>query len=284
MIGTFLEQGLPCSKMNLMGGARTYYFRKIMLFLLSFWLCNANLLAQGCDFMPGDVALVANGDNSNPFYKTDYFIVDSSNDSILQVNTLPHFANLTKGAYKVYAVNYKIRDSILNLEAGKFFSDIKSDCLDFSDPYVFSVCTNPNLSSIETSDLELCADGTKLSISDSIIVMDGDGSKDTFSLNASIVNSPDLFKDSLDVDLSSFIGLQKNYSAPVLMVSGIKSPSQLQAILRAIHFYSNSSVPGVRVIEFEVLDGQNKSNAQSRKIHVFPLPGQPIQIFRKKKN
>ena len=228
------------------------------------------------------VILTANDESNNPFYSTQYFVIDGLNDSILQVNLIPHFQNLTKGNYKAYAVNYKTRDSIFNLEKGKVISEIQSNCLTLSIPFSFSVCATPTLSNLETSNLELCADGTQLLLTDSLIPMDEDGALDTFSIIATILESPDLVNDYLSVDLAAYPTIQQSLNRPALLIEGINSLTQVQAILRTIYFYSNSMQGGNRTIQFQISDGKNESNTLSRMIIVLPLPDQPVGIFRKK--
>ena len=107
---------------------------------------------------------------------------------------------------------------------------------------------------------------------------------DTFSIIATISESPDLTNDFLAVDLSIFIDLQEDYTAPTLTIQQIRSPMQVQAILRAIYFYSNSTITGNRIITFKVFDGLVESNTLAQEIEVIPLPNAPIQIYRKRGN
>lgn len=265
-----------------------FWFRKTIItkfFTLGIllWLFPLNnLLAQNCDYLSGDVLLNASQSINTPFYDTRYFIIDSASDSILQVNLLPQFTNLEKGTYAAYAVTYKSSDSIFNLGQGHLLQDITSNCMDLSNPYIFSVCFPPQLSNLENTNLEVCADETKLGLTDSINFQDEDGLLDTFSILVSIIESPDITNDFLEVDLGMFIGLQKTYTSPTLIIQHIRSPAQVQAILRAVHYYTNSTINGKRIISFQVSDGLTLSNSNYREILVSPLPQQPIQIFRKK--
>lgn len=245
-------------------------------------LIPSKVLAQGCDYLPGDIVLNANQAANTFAYNTLYFVINIANDSILQVDSLPRFSNLKKGMYGAYAVTYKIRDSIYNLAQGQVLRDINSNCMDVSSPYIFSVCAPPQLSNLEMMGLEVCANGTKLELTDSIDFKDADEHLDTFSVIVSILESPDPANDFLDIDLSLFIDLQKIYIPPTLVINNIRSPAQVQAILRAVHFYANSTVKGKRIISFQVSDGLTISDTLQRKISAFPLPLQPVQIFRQK--
>lgn len=253
----------------------------ISIFLSIYYLTS---FGQACDYLPGDVTLLEEGGQSSPFYNTSYFLVDITNDSILQVQSSPIFDNLKKGDFAAYAVNYKIRDSIANLAIGNLLQDIQSNCLALSPPFNFNVCAPPILSNIEAFNLTICADSTRIGVSDSIRFMDADENLDTFSIIISISQSPDISNDNLDVDISAFIGLSKNFMSPTLVVNNISSPSQVQAILRAIHFFSTSIIQGDRVLTVEVTDGKQNSNVLEREIIVNPLPQQVIQIFRKKED
>lgn len=241
-------------------------------------------MAQGCDYLPGNITLINSPDENNNFYTTTYFMVETNQDAIVQVNETPTFLNITRGFYEAYAVTYKTRDSIRNLEKGQYFENINSECLNFSAPYSFSVCAQPTLNNLEESQIEVCADNNStVNLTDSITVLDLDDALDTFSIFISIIESPDSSNDTLDVDLSPFIGLTKSFNAGRLEIHNVRSPLQVQAILRTTYFYSSSSVKGNRKIAFQVADGINLSNTPNREIIVTPLPTAPIQIFRKKK-
>lgn len=241
------------------------------------------LAAQNCDYLPGTVILNSSLNTNSSFYKTMYFIINTSNDSILQIAAQPNFTNLTRGTYAAYVVTYKVRDSIINLAIGHTLGDIAGICLAFSNPYVFKVCSPPQLSNLEITNLEVCADGTKIELTDSLNFIDNDNLLDTFSIIVSITGSPDLANDFLDVDLDIFIGLEKEYTAPTLIIRNIRSPMQVQTILRAIFFYTNG-LQGNRTISIQVIDGLAESTTLNRTILVSPLPNQSIQIFRKRGN
>lgn len=253
----------------------------ISLFLIGF---TSEISAQGCDYLPGAVILTQSP-NSNPtFYSTAFFIVEANQDTILQVNTTaPTFLNLKRGFYEAYAVTYKTRDSILNLEIGNALQNITSNCLSFSAPYAFSVCSPPMLDNLEDSSLEVCADNnTTIQLTDSLTFNDLDDGLDTFSLFISIIESPDVANDTLNVDLTPFTGLTKSFNAGQLIIQNVRSTLQTQAIFRAVYFYSSSKIKGNRKIEFQVADGISLSNTPNRTIIVSPLPTAPIQIFRKR--
>ncbi|MEM6318045.1 MAG: hypothetical protein AAF960_10265 [Bacteroidota bacterium] len=239
------------------------------------------LSAQNCDYLPGNVLLNASPDTNSSFYTTAYFIVNNANDSIVQVAAQPDFLNVRRGNYAAYAVTYKLRDSIFNLSTGQIVDSIRSLCLDFSNPYVFNVCSPPQLSNLEVVALEVCADGSKISLTDSLHFVDNDGLLDTFSIIATITESPAPIMDTLDVDISIFYGLSKTFITPTLTIRNIRSPMQVQAILRAIHFRTNGA-QGSRKISFRVFDGLVESASLSREITVTALPSQPIRIFRKR--
>lgn len=250
----------------------------VFLFLLPF-----HSKAQ-CNYSPGDVILQSSQVTNPTFYTTAYLLSSPIRDSILQVNTTPTFPNLKKGVYEAYAVTYKTRDSIFNLRSGRLLEEITSTCLDFSNPFVFSVCAQPQLQQLEERTLEVCADiNTQLKLTDSLTFEDADELLDTFSIFIQIIESPDRINDVLEVDLSPFTGLTQSYNNSILEINGVRSPLQVQAILRSVYFYSSSKIKGKRKIEFQVGDGINLSNAPNREINVSTLPAQPIQIFRKKK-
>jgi len=243
-----------------------------------------NLSAQGCDYLPGDITLNHSPDENNNFYTTVYFMIEINQNTIVQINEEPTFLNVSRGFYEAYAVTYKTRDSILNLVIGQSFENIISDCINFSAPFSFSVCAPPILSNLEESQLEVCADNSStVNLTDSLTFMDLDNALDTFFIFLSIIESPDAANDTLDVDLSPFIGLTKNFTAARLTIHNVRSPLQVQAILRATYFFSSSTVKGNRKIAFQVGDGINLSNMPNRAIIVAPLPTAPTQIFRKKK-
>ena len=110
-----------------------------------------NLLAQGCDYLPGDISLNHSEEVNSDFYTTDYFIIDINQKVIKQINSEPTFLNVKKGIYEAYAVTYKIGENILNFETGKQFDEINSICLSFSTPFLFSVCSQPILNNLEKS-------------------------------------------------------------------------------------------------------------------------------------
>lgn len=258
------------------------WFNKGLIFCL---LClPLQLVAQNCDYLPGDIALNSSQAINPTFYTTAYLLINPIQDSILQVNTQPIFLDLKKGIYKAYAITYKTRDTMLNLESGKLLEDITSNCFHLSLPFTFSVCAQPQLYNLEESIPEVCADGnTQIEITDSLNFKDADGLLDTFSIFISIIESPDSLNDVIDVDLSSFIGLTKSFSNSRLEIKNIRSPLQVKAILRAIYFYSTSKIAGNRKIAFQIGDGINLSNSPNREINVSILPPQPTKIFRKKK-
>lgn len=260
------------------------YCKGLVISCLCFFILPFYSIAQNCDYLPGSVILNNSPENNSTFYSTVYFLITANQDSIVQVNAKPEFLDLEKGYYEAYAVTYKTRDSIFNLESGNFFKDITSNCLNFSAPFALSVCSPPLLDNLEESKLEVCADiNTTLTLTDSLTFKDDDGMLDTFSILITIIESPDGLNDSLDIDLSPFIGLTKSYNSSRLEIHNIRSPSQVQAILRTVYFYSSSKINGNRKIEFQVSDGVNLSNTPNREIIVSPLPMQPIQIFRKKR-
>jgi len=258
----------------------------IFINIALFGLClPTNLAAQGCDYLPGDIILNSSPTINSNFYTTAYFIIDNNQDTIIQVNRQPVFLNIKRGFYEAYAVTYKTRDSILNLEIGQSFDNIISDCINFSQPYSFSVCALPILDDLEGSELEVCADNSSTVIlTDSLTFRDMDDALDTFSIFLSIIESPDSSNDTLDVDLSPFTGLTKNFNAGRLAIHNVRSPLQVQAILRAAYFFSSSTIKGNRTIAFQVADGINLSNTPHREIIVTPLPTAPTQIFRKRRN
>jgi len=260
--------------------------KRLVITIISLFLIGvtSKISAQGCDYLPGDVILVKGNETNTSYYSTAFFIISTHHDTILQVNTtVPTFLNLKRGFYEAYAVTYKTRDSVLNLEKGNVFQNITSNCLSFSAPYAFSVCSPPLLDHLEDSSLEVCADNnTTIQLSDSLTFNDMDNGLDTFSLFISIIESPDRVHDTLDVDLTPFTGLMKSFDTGKLTIQNVRSTMQAQAILRAVYFYSSSKIKGNRKIEFQVTDGINLSNTPNRDIIVSPLPTAPTQIFRKR--
>lgn len=106
----------------------------LLIFLFSF---QSDVTAQ-CDYPPGMITLNTAGGTTNPFYTTQYVLVDSLGD-IVQFQNTASFTNVQQGEYSAYAINYKTTDGINGLTAGQPFSGLTSDCLDISPAFIFSV-------------------------------------------------------------------------------------------------------------------------------------------------
>lgn len=91
-----------------------------------------------CDYPPGTISLNTTGGTTNPFYTTQYVLVDSLGN-ISQFQNTASFTNVVQGEYSAYAINYKTSDGVTGLTVGQPFSGLMSDCLDISPAFNFSV-------------------------------------------------------------------------------------------------------------------------------------------------
>lgn len=111
--------------------------------------CNPDPTVGTCCtyYEPEDITYSPSGGNLDPLYTTDFALTDIAG-LILEVATGSNtpFSNYTNGVYHIYAVNYKTAEGVSNLSSGNFITDVTSNCLDISMPYIFSVCSAPNVS------------------------------------------------------------------------------------------------------------------------------------------
>ncbi|MEM6318046.1 MAG: hypothetical protein AAF960_10270 [Bacteroidota bacterium] len=137
----------------------------LAIFLGMFLLFSFGFQNQGtaqCDYPPGTITLNTAGGTSNPFYTTQYVLVDSLGN-ISQFQSTASFTNVQQGEYSAYAINYKTSDGINGLTIGQPFSGLTvgpslngdpSICLDTSPAFTFSVgAVDANLA---VSDATIC--------------------------------------------------------------------------------------------------------------------------------
>lgn len=126
--------------------------RFLILGVLFLFSINNRAIAQ-CDYPPGTITLNTSGGTTNPFYTTQYVLVDSLGN-IVQFQNTASFSNVVQGEYNAYAISYKTSDGITGLTAGQPFSNLASDCLDISPAFAFSVGTID--ASLAVSDVTIC--------------------------------------------------------------------------------------------------------------------------------
>ena len=207
------------------------------------------------------------GGNQNTTYKTEYFLIDPADSTILYISDTPSFVNVTSGIYEIYAINYNTQFRITGLTVNSTIDNIKSLCPpDMSGPLSLSVCSKPEITTSQTDTIDYCLGNPLPIFSSDINIDEPDG--DSLEIHVSIITNGDSQMDSLNLDSQAFSNTITLFSYPNLIirasdlsVSGIDIASA-ESIISSIILKTQSASLAPRTISARVVDASgNYSNS-----------------------
>jgi hypothetical protein len=96
----------------------------------------------GCDYESNQTITFMAMGGTNASDETVQYILTDGNGEILQINNSTMFNGVVAGNYMAYAASYPTASPPNNLNVGQNIMNIVASCIDYSAPYIFTICDN----------------------------------------------------------------------------------------------------------------------------------------------